>query len=258
MNHQKIILFDFDGVIINGIEEYWISSVLACQKYLLPNSSQINGKKNKDFFKTFIEIRPWVKYGWEMVLITHEILRINNPLNHSNKDRFLEKYEENCLQILKDNCWESKTLQACLDEARTFQIKNDFKKWISLHKPYIEVLSFIKKAINQGFKIGIISTKGEVFTSKILNNINICPHLIFGYESGTKVEIISKLSLKYDIKGFIEDRKKTLISVLENKETKNINCYLADWGYLQKTDKINLNERIKLLKLRELEDILAN
>ena len=26
------------------------------------------------------EIRPWVKYGWEMILIVHEIIKTENPL----------------------------------------------------------------------------------------------------------------------------------------------------------------------------------
>jgi len=37
---QKIFLFDFDGVIVDGMHEYWHSSLLACEKYL--NSPHIS------------------------------------------------------------------------------------------------------------------------------------------------------------------------------------------------------------------------
>ena len=37
-----------------------------------------------------------------------------------------------------------------------------------------------------------------------------------------------------------------------------INCYLAEWGYLKSTDKIDLPQGIKLLKIKNLEDIVAN
>ena len=101
------------------------------------------------------------------------------------------------------------------------------------------------------------TTKGKVFAEKILEKLNIFPELVFGYESGTKVEIASKLSNEYEIMGFIEDRKKTLVDIKQNNQTKNIPCYLADWGYLKKTDKNNLPYEIKLLKLKDLEQLVA-
>ena len=258
MHDQKLILFDFDGVIVNGIDEYWFSSKLACEKYLFTKSKKLNMNKFITVPKIFVEIRPWVKYGWEMVLITHEILKTNNPLNNFTKNSFIENYEENCSKLLSEYSWDSIQLQECLDNSRVFQIKTDFEKWISLHRPFNEVVSFIRYAKSKGYKIGVISTKGKTFTSKILDNLNIFPELIFGYESGTKVDIITNLSLRYDIKGFIEDRRKTLSDILQNKQTKFINCYLAEWGFLKSSDKNNLPQGIKLLKIKNLEDLVAN
>ena len=258
MHHQKLILFDFDGVIVNGIEEYWFSSKFACEKYLLNNSNNLNIDKYIEVPKIFVEIRPWVKYGWEMVLITHEILKTYKPLNNLTKNSFLKNYEENCSKLLLKYSWDSTKLQQHLDDARIFQIKNDFKQWISLHRPFNEVVNFMRYAREKGYKIGVISTKGKTFTSKILSNLNIFPELTFGYESGSKVDIISKLSLSYDIKGFVEDRRKTLSNILQNNQTKFINCYLAEWGYLKGTDKIDLPQGIKLLKIKNLEDLVAN
>ena len=257
MHHQKLILFDFDGVIVNGIDEYWFSSKLACEKYLLTKSKNINFNKYIKVPKIFVEIRPWVKYGWEMVLITHEILKTFKPLNNLTKNSFLENYEENCSKLLLKYSWNSTELQRCLDDARTYQIENDFKKWISLHRPFNEVINFIKYAKNKGYEIGVISTKGKAFTSKILSNYDIFPELVFGYESGAKVDIIANLSLNYNIRGFVEDRRKTLSNILQNTKTKFINCYLAEWGYLKNTDKINLPQKIRLLKIKNLEDLVA-
>ena len=258
MYRQKLILFDFDGVIVNGIDEYWFSSKLACKKYLITNSKNIDINKFIEVPKIFVDIRPWVKYGWEMILITHEILKKYSPLNDLTKNSFTEHYKENCSKLLLKYSWESNELQKHLDDARQFQIKNDLQKWISLHRPFIEVVNFIKYAKDKGYKIGVISTKGRTFTKKILSNLDIFPELIFGYESGAKVDIISNLSQSYDIKGFVEDRRKTLSNILQNNQTKFINCYLAEWGYLKSTDKIDLPEGIKLLKIKNLEDLVAN
>ena len=42
MSSQKIFLFDFDGVIVDGMQEYWHSSLLACERYLnSPNITTI-------------------------------------------------------------------------------------------------------------------------------------------------------------------------------------------------------------------------
>ena len=258
MHHQKLILLDFDGVIVNGIDEYWYSSKLACEKYLLANSNNLNISNDHEVQKIFAEIRPWVKYGWEMVLIAHELLKTYEPLNNLTKNSFLENYEENCSKLLSEYSWNSIELQHCLDKARLFQIKNDLQKWLSLHRPYNEVISFIRIAQEKGYSVGVISTKGKTFTSKILTNLKTFPELIFGYESGSKVDIISKLSLSYDIRGFVEDRRITLLNILQNNQTKFINCYLAEWGYLKSTDKINLTQGIKLLKIKNLEDLVAN
>ena len=258
MHHQKLILLDFDGVIVNGIDEYWFSSKLACEKYLLTHSKNLNINNYIEVPKIFVEIRPWVKYGWGMGLIAHEILKTYEPLNNHTKNSFIENYEENCLKLLLRYSWNSSKLQQCLDQAREFQIKNDLNRWISLHRPFNEVISFIKYAKDKGYKIGVISTKGKNFTSKILSNLKIFPDLIFGYESGAKVDIISNLSQNYDIKGFVEDRRNTLLNILQNDKTKFINCFLAEWGFLKSTDTIDLPQGIKLLKIKNLKDLVAN
>ena len=81
MQGQKLFLFDFDGVIVDGMTEYWNSSLLTCEKFLNSPNISIDKILYQKVSNTFREIRPWVKYGWEMVLITHEIIRTENQLN---------------------------------------------------------------------------------------------------------------------------------------------------------------------------------
>ena len=258
MQNQKLILFDFDGVVIDGMNEYWYSSLMVCKNYLNSKLLPANLNINMRVANTFKEIRPWVKYGWEMILITHEIIKHDNPLNDSLKSDFLKNYQQNCQDLLIQNSWEIKNLQKQLDKVRELQISSDFGNWIKLHKPFLPVISFMKKSQEDGFKIGIISTKSKIFTSKILSTFNIYPELVFGYEEGNKVDIISNLIEDYEIIGFIEDRKKTLLNVKRNKSTSKIKCFLADWGYLKNTDRLNLHKEIILLKLKDLKNILAN
>ena len=258
MKKKELILFDFDGVIVDGMNEYWHSSLLACKYYL--NSKDICSDINTNLKTSdvFISLRPWIKYGWEMVIITHEIIKKNNPLTDKNKKSFLANYQNNCAKIIKKNSWDSNNLQKCLDKARELQISNNFDKWISLYNPFIEVIKFIKYAEKNGCQIGIITTKGKSFTQKILEKIDINPDFLYGYESGSKPEIITNLINDFKIIGFLEDRRKTLLNVANNNQTSSVPCYLADWGYLKEDDRKNLPKTITLLKLSDLKNKLAN
>ena len=148
-------------------------------------------------------------------------------------------------------------LQKMLDKSRKYQIEKDFKSWVNLHNPFFEVINFMKELRRREIKTGVITTKGGIFAEKILKQLNIFPELIFGYESGTKIKIAEKLTQKYEILGFIEDRKKTLVDIKQNLETSHIPCFLADWGYLKESDRYNLSNEIKLLKLNNLEALVA-
>jgi len=257
VSSQKIILFDFDGVIVDGMHEYWHSSLLACEKYLNSPYISFDHKFYKTIPNSFKEIRPWVKYGWEMILIVHEIIKTENPLKNHNKDDFINNYHQNCRRILNDNSWIAEDLQKILDKSRKCQIDKDFKSWVNLHNPFFEVISFMEELRKREIKTGIITTKGKIFAEKILNQLNIFPEFIFGYESGTKIKIAEKLAQNYEILGFIEDRKKTLIDIKQNSETSEIPCFLADWGYLRGSDRYTLSNEIKLLKLENLEELVA-
>ena len=115
------------------MNEYWHSSLLACEKYLNSPYISVDEKLYKRVPNTFKEIRPWVKYGWEMVLIVHEIIKKENPIENHNKNDFINNYHQNCQRILKDNSWIAKDLQKILDKSRLYQIDKDFKSWSRIY-----------------------------------------------------------------------------------------------------------------------------
>ena len=239
------------------MHEYWHSSLLACEKYLNSPYISVDQKLYKKVPNSFKEIRPWVKYGWEMILIVHEIIKTENPLKNHNKDDFINNYHQNCQRILNDNCWIAEDLQKILDKSRKYQIDKDFETWVSLHNPFFEVINFMEELKKRKIKTGIITTKRKIFAERILKELKIFPEFIFGYESGTKVKIAEELTHAYKILGFIEDRKNTLLEIKQNSGTSHIPCFLADWGYLKYSDRYNLDNEITLVKLDNLEHLLA-
>ena len=127
------------------MQEYWHSSLLACERYLYSPNITIDQKLYQGVPNSFKEIRPWVKYGWEMILIVHEIIKTENPLKNHNKDDFINNYHQNCQRILNDNSWNAEYLQKILDKSRQVQIDQDFKSWVNLHKPFFEVINFLRR-----------------------------------------------------------------------------------------------------------------
>ena len=100
------------------MQEYWHSSLLACERYLNSPHISVDQKLYKRVPNSFKEIRPWVKYGWEMILIVHEIIKTENPLKNDNKDDFINNYHQNCQRILNENSWIAEDLQKILDKYR--------------------------------------------------------------------------------------------------------------------------------------------
>ena len=86
-----------------------------------------------------------------------------------------------------------------------------------------------------------------------MNCFNLQPKLVFGHESGSKIDVLNQLLHRRIILGFIEDRRSTLENVLKDPQLKSIPCYLASWGYLKPQDKNNLPSGIKLLNSENLQ-----
>ncbi len=256
MTSKPLLVFDFDGVIVDGIYEYWSSSRTACLELL--KESNLSKHLPEDIPDNFRKLRPWVTHGWEMVLLAAELLRPNSPLTLSGARIFSNNYEENCKKALKAWGWSSTQLQDQLDQVRQKAIKNNLQAWLAHHKAFPTVSKSIQKLNEQGVEFAILSTKSSAFTSQLLSNLKLKPKMIYGHESGPKKNTLIQLSNIYEIKGFIEDRRATLEEILETPSLSSLPCYLANWGYLKPNDTKKLPPGIHLLKQETLLTPLAN
>ncbi len=256
MTSKPLLIFDFDGVIIDGIAEYWSSSRKACLKLI--------GEKENSILlpiqipHKFRELRPWVTHGWEMVLLTAELLRKDSPLITSGATLFANSYQDNCNNALQAWKWKPQELQKALDNVRQEAITTNFNHWLASHRPFPQVIDRIKQLSNENIDFAVLTTKSADFTSKLLEYLNIRPKLLYGYESGSKFNVLLQISQDKIIKGFIEDRRATLEAVLKTPGLNSLPCYLASWGYLKPNDKIDLPPGIYLLETKTLMSPLAN
>ena len=256
MSSKPLLIFDFDGVIIDGIFEYWSSSRKACLNLIgEKDSSNVLPQQIPHSFK---KLRPWVTHGWEMVLIAAELLRKESPLINSNATIFSNDYQNNCDNALQSWKWTSQDLQIALDHVRKEAIKNDLKSWLASHKPFPQVIERIKQLNNEDIDFAVLTTKNAEFTSQLLKSLNLKPKLLYGHESGSKPNVLLQLSKDQKIKGFIEDRRATLETVLNTPGLSFLPCYLAGWGYLKDGEAKALPPNIYLLELKTFLTPLAS
>ena len=252
---ERILILDFDGVILDGIEEYWFS---CCRVYDSLENLPANTtyKKFKEIPQKFIDLRPLVKKAWEMVILAHEIIFFDNVWSDELLLNFKNNFHSTCKLFLIKRNWKEDSLQNLLDKIREKIIEENFKQWISMHKLFDGVESFLNKLKEENINFIILSSKNSKFIKHISHNLKINPLNIYGYDHGTKLSILKKLNMQYRIIGFVEDRKEALEEVLNDDEISTIPCFFAEWGYNLDIEKFSLNEKITIVTLGSLSKIL--
>ena len=254
---SPLLVLDFDGVIVDGIKEYWSSSRKTCLNLLSPQEKEIIFLPN-EIPKNFKAMRPWVHHGWEMVILAAECSYKSSQLNLQGIQNFSNNYSKECSLALNKWGWTSSQLQEALNQTRREAILNNFNQWLNYHQPFDSVVHRLQMLEKENIEFAVLTTKSIEFTKKLLNCFNLQPKLIFGHESGSKIDVLIKLLQNRVIRGFVEDRRSTLEKVLENPTLRSIPCYLASWGYLKPQDPKHLPSGIKLINLETLKEPISN
>ena len=257
MIEKPLFVLDFDGVIVDGINEYWSSSRQTCLNIFSAKEKEIISLPS-EIPIVFKAMRPWVHHGWEMVILAAECSDKTSQLNLKGVEKFSTNYSIECSLALEKWSWTPSQLQEALNQTRREAISNNFNQWLNYHQPFSLVLDHLNMIEKEGIEFAVLTTKSVEFTKKLLNYFNLQPKLVFGHESGSKIDVLKQLSNTRTIRGFIEDRRTTLEKVLEDPKLQSIPCYLASWGYLKPQDRNNLPSRIKLLNLETLKKPIAN
>ncbi len=257
MREKPLLVLDFDGVIVDGIKEYWSSSRQTCLNILSSQEKEFIFLPN-EIPPTFKAMRPWVHHGWEMVILAAECSHETSHLNLKGIEKFSNNYSKECSSALNRWGWTPSQLQEALNQTRREAISNNFHQWLNYHQPFSLVVQRLQILEEEGIEFAVLTTKSIEFTKKLLNSFSLQPKLIFGHESGSKINVLNQLLNRREIQGFIEDRRSTLEKVLEDPKLKSIPCYLASWGYLKPQDQKNLPSGIKLINLETLREPIAN
>lgn len=243
-----LLVFDFDGVLVDGMAEYWWSARAAAQA-LCP-SCQLS----PDAPPGFARLRPLIHKGWEMVLAALELSRPDLDLQ-----AYLDDYPGRTQDALRRWGLEPERLQSCLEQLRHGAIQRDPEHWLALHRPYPGVIERLTALAAEGSDWLVLTTKGGAFARQLLEAYGLHPLAVYGHEQGSKPEVLLRLRAEgAEPLWFVEDRRPTLEAVRRTSGLETVRCFLVAWGYLGPGDAEGLPEGITLLQAQQFARPLAD
>lgn len=249
-NTPTILALDFDGVVCDGLIEYFETAWRTYCEIWSPSDPT----PPEDLAPRFYQLRPVIETGWEMpVLIRALQMGVDEADIWHNWVAIAE-------QLLQQADLTAAGIGKKLDRVRDEWISTDLDGWLSLHRFYPGVVEKLQSLIKSSVQPVIITTKEGRFVSQLLQQqgVDLPEKFIFGKESKRpKYQIIQELigvtagtavSL-----WFVEDRLKTLQLVQQQADLEAVTLFLADWGYNTASEReiAALNPRIHLLSLSQ-------
>ncbi|MBD2300695.1 HAD family hydrolase [Nostoc sp. FACHB-87] len=245
-----ILALDFDGVICDGLIEYFEVAWLTYCKLWLPD----NDTPPDDLALRFYRLRPVIETGWEMPVLIKALLA------GMSDEEILQEWTTITPQILLKDNLQAREISAKLDYLRDEWIATDLDGWLSLHRFYPGVIEKIKLTLDSHVQLFIVTTKEGRFVQQLLQQegVNLPPAAIFGKEvKRPKYEILRELIQAANQQPvslwFVEDRIKTLQLVQQQADLEDVKLFLADWGYNTQPERkaAQDDEQIQLISLSQ-------
>lgn len=249
VNIPAILALDFDGVVCNGLIEYFQTAWRTYSKIWSP----LNQTPPEDLAASFYQLRPVIETGWEMPVLIRALL-LGTP-----EQKIWQDWTVLAQQLLQEAGLAAADIGKELDQIRDEWIAKDEAGWLSLHKFYPGVAERLRLLVASPVRPIIITTKEGRFVKALLQqqNVQMPQEDIIGKESKRpKYQILREIAQSADTPlslWFVEDRLKTLQLVQQQPDLNFVKLYLADWGYNTQSERqaTDNNSRIQLLSLSQ-------
>ena len=232
MSSAPLLVFDFDGVLMDGMPEYWWSARRAAQRLdpllVLPEQAPAS----------FGALRPHIHKGWEMVLVAAALARPDFSL-----EAWLCNYDQALALELAHVTANERALQAALETVRDTALREDPAAWLALHRFFPGVERRLHQLGEEGVPWLVLTTKGGAYAMRLLEAAGLEPQAVYGHERGSKPEVLLSLRKGERPLWFVEDRRPTLERVRATPGLEPVRCFLALWGYLAPGDSDGLQSR---------------
>ena len=254
----KILALDFDGVVCDGLLEYFQTAWQTYCQIWNPDSQM----PPHDLAPHFYHLRPVVEVGWEMpVLLRALMLGISS-------EKILQDWSKVAQSIVEAEKLEAVDIGKMLDAVRDEWIATDLDGWLRLHRFYPGVIEQMQKILSTTqasvsetlTQLFIVTTKEGRFVKQLLQQqgIHLSEARIIGKECQrpkhqTLRQLLQECPSEAATLWFVEDRLKTLQSVQQQTDLNEVKLYLADWGYNTpaQRESARQNSSIQLLSLAE-------
>jgi phosphoglycolate phosphatase-like HAD superfamily hydrolase len=228
MTHRPTILaLDFDGVLCDGLLEYFQVAWRAyCQLWQPSNLEPPAG-----LAPIFYRLRPVIETGWEMPVLIHAVLQ-GIP-----ESAILSDWSAIASKLVTAANLDATTLSKTVDQQRDEWITSDLDSWLGLHRFYPGVIERLRSLMLSDVLPVIVSTKEGRFIRQLLQQqgIELADSQIMGKEVQRPKHQVLREFLAASQRPleiwFVEDRLQTLLSVQQHADLNQIKLYLADWGY---------------------------
>ncbi len=255
-NFPTILALDFDGVICDGLIEYFQTAWRTYCQIWKPSQTV----PDSDLALSFYRVRPAIETGWEMPLLIRALL------TGTTEEQILVDWPNIVPQLMTKNGLKAAEVSAMLDGLRDNWIAEDLAGWLSLHRFYPGVAESLQKLQESSVKVTIVTTKEGRFVQELLQlaDVKMPSELIYGKEyNKPKHQILREfLAASGDDSTiwFVEDRLKTLLSVKQQPDLSKVKLFLADWGYntLAERESVAENPPIQLLSLSQFSADFAD
>ena len=244
----KILALDFDGVICNGLKEYFQTTLRTYQK-LWKDDSQ---NDLEIWANSFYKLRPVIETGWEMPILLRALVL------QYEQDNIESNWHNVCSEIVTKENLNKQQVMSALDGVRDHWIQTDLDNWLALHEFYPGVLEKLGKLLDSSTLLYIVTTKEGRFVKQLLKqqNLSFPEDHIFGKEvKQPKFDTLRQiLKINQETPNnlwFIEDLLKTLNKVKSQEYLTEVNLFLADWGYntIKSHELVKQDSTINLLSL---------
>ncbi len=255
--HISLIAFDFDGVLCDGLREYFQTSWRCYCEVWGSRTDSGGDEPSQELAEAFYRLRPVVESGWEMPLLIRALV-----MGIAEADLFA-RWETIAPEILAQHGLESKGLGQLIDSRRDQSIAQDLDAWLDLHRFYPGVIDRLRDLLAQPqLHTVIITTKEARFVEQLLGRagLNFPADRIYGKGVGqpkyeTLRQLIAKQAIPPRSVQFIEDRLKALELVATQPDLAEVQLILADWGYNTETEReqAQASNQIQCLSLTHLD-----
>lgn len=241
----QILALDFDGVLCDGLQEYFQVSWRAYRQ-IWPDGGHGDPAELE---RRFAPLRAVIETGWEMPVLLRAMA--TGVTDAEIGDRWPQVRGA----TLADR--DPQELARCLDGVRDTWIADDLDGWLGLHRFYPGTMARLQALLAAGTtSIYIVTTKEGRFVRQLLARagIEFPGDRVFGKEvQQPKPQTLLRLLATEEVAPaglwFVEDRLQTLQAVAQTPALEGTGLFLAAWGYNTERDRASVRPPIGLLSL---------